>query len=37
MQPTQEDAPFALHVYTLPETCADSKAHKIFDVGINVR
>ncbi|XP_061863685.1 alpha-2-macroglobulin-like isoform X1 [Colius striatus] len=36
VQPTQEDAPFLLHVYTIPETCEDSKAHKVFDVGINV-
>ncbi|XP_056197781.1 alpha-2-macroglobulin-like isoform X2 [Falco biarmicus] len=36
VQPTQEDAPFTLHVYTTPETCADSKAHKVFDIGINV-
>ncbi|NXR16378.1 PZP protein, partial [Semnornis frantzii] len=36
VQPTQEDAPFMLHVYTIPEACVDSKAHKIFDIGINV-
>uniref|UniRef100_A0A8B9N1F4 Alpha-2-macroglobulin n=1 Tax=Accipiter nisus TaxID=211598 RepID=A0A8B9N1F4_9AVES len=36
VQPTQEDAPFLLHVYTIPETCADSKAHKVFDIGVNV-
>ncbi|XP_042651121.1 alpha-2-macroglobulin-like isoform X2 [Tyto alba] len=36
VQPTQEDAPFKLHVYTIPETCADLKAHKVFDIGINV-
>ncbi|KAM9579849.1 alpha-2-macroglobulin-like isoform 1-T1 [Guaruba guarouba] len=36
VQPSQEDAPFMLHVYTFPETCADSKAHKVFDIGINV-
>ncbi|NXK40953.1 PZP protein, partial [Piprites chloris] len=36
VQPTQEDAPFMLHVYTIPETCVDSKAHKVFDIGINV-
>ncbi|XP_064318863.1 alpha-2-macroglobulin [Phalacrocorax carbo] len=36
VQPTQEDAPFMLHVYTIPETCEDSKAHKVFDIGINV-
>ncbi|NXE16604.1 A2MG protein, partial [Lophotis ruficrista] len=34
--PTQEDAPFVLRVYTIPETCEDSKAHKIFDIGVNV-
>ncbi|KFO60046.1 Alpha-2-macroglobulin, partial [Corvus brachyrhynchos] len=36
VQPTQEEAPFMLHVYTVPETCEDSKAHKVFDIGINV-
>ncbi|XP_071413403.1 alpha-2-macroglobulin-like isoform X1 [Pithys albifrons albifrons] len=36
VQPTQEDAPFMLHVYTIPETCMDSKAHKVYDIGINV-
>ncbi|NXA30679.1 A2MG protein, partial [Ibidorhyncha struthersii] len=36
VQPTQEDAPFMLQVYTIPETCADSKAHSVFDIGINV-
>ncbi|KFV61014.1 Alpha-2-macroglobulin, partial [Dryobates pubescens] len=36
VQPTQEEAPFMLHVYTTPETCVDSKAHKMFDIGINV-
>ncbi|XP_027579703.1 alpha-2-macroglobulin [Pipra filicauda] len=36
VQPTQEDAPFMLRVYTIPETCVDSKAHKAFDIGINV-
>ncbi|NXU46925.1 A2MG protein, partial [Drymodes brunneopygia] len=36
VQPTQEEAPFMLHVYTIPETCVDSKAHKVFDIGINV-
>ncbi|NWI96005.1 A2MG protein, partial [Pitta sordida] len=36
VQPRQEDAPFMLHVYTIPETCVDSKAHKAFDIGINV-
>uniref|UniRef100_A0A8C0IJL6 Alpha-2-macroglobulin n=1 Tax=Bubo bubo TaxID=30461 RepID=A0A8C0IJL6_BUBBB len=36
VQPTQEDAPFMLRVYTIPETCADSKAHKVFDIGVNV-
>ncbi|XP_069719677.1 alpha-2-macroglobulin-like isoform X2 [Phaenicophaeus curvirostris] len=34
--PTQEDAPFMLHVYTIPETCEESKALKVFDIGINV-
>ncbi|KFW78638.1 Alpha-2-macroglobulin, partial [Manacus vitellinus] len=36
VQPTREDAPFMLRVYTVPETCVDSKAHKVFDIGINV-
>uniref|UniRef100_A0A672V350 Alpha-2-macroglobulin n=1 Tax=Strigops habroptila TaxID=2489341 RepID=A0A672V350_STRHB len=36
VQPSQQDAPFMLHVYTMPETCAGSKAHKVFDIGINV-
>ncbi|NXU52220.1 A2MG protein, partial [Turnix velox] len=36
VQPTQEDAPFTLLVYTNPETCEDSKAHKTFDIGINI-
>ncbi|XP_030321129.1 alpha-2-macroglobulin-like [Calypte anna] len=36
VQPTQEDAPFKLNVYTIPETCVDSKAHRVFDIGINV-
>ncbi|TRZ18606.1 hypothetical protein HGM15179_008518 [Zosterops borbonicus] len=36
VQPTQEEAPFMLHVHTIPEVCVDSKAHKVFDIGINV-
>ncbi|XP_064265898.1 alpha-2-macroglobulin [Passer domesticus] len=36
VQPTQEEAPFMLHVHTVPEVCEDSKAHKVFDIGINV-
>uniref|UniRef100_A0A8C9GDT2 Alpha-2-macroglobulin n=1 Tax=Pavo cristatus TaxID=9049 RepID=A0A8C9GDT2_PAVCR len=36
VQPKQESAPFLLHVHTNPETCEDSKAHKVFDIGINV-
>ncbi|XP_030124054.4 alpha-2-macroglobulin isoform X2 [Taeniopygia guttata] len=36
VQPTQEEAPFMLHVHTVPEACVDSKAHKVFDIGINV-
>uniref|UniRef100_A0A8C3U2P7 Alpha-2-macroglobulin n=1 Tax=Catharus ustulatus TaxID=91951 RepID=A0A8C3U2P7_CATUS len=36
VQPTQEEAPFMLHVHTIPEACEDSKAHKVFDIGINV-
>ncbi|NXO02970.1 A2MG protein, partial [Rhinopomastus cyanomelas] len=27
---------FMLHVYTIPETCEDLKAHKVFDIGVNV-
>lgn len=37
VQPTQENAPFTLHVYTTPETCEDSRTPKVFDIGINVR
>lgn len=37
MQPMQKEAPFMLHVHTIPEVCVDSKAHKVFDIGINVR
>uniref|UniRef100_A0A803VZV3 Alpha-2-macroglobulin n=1 Tax=Ficedula albicollis TaxID=59894 RepID=A0A803VZV3_FICAL len=36
VQPTQEEAPFMLHVHTIPEGCGDPKAHKVFDIGINV-
>ncbi|XP_041269996.1 alpha-2-macroglobulin-like isoform X3 [Onychostruthus taczanowskii] len=36
VQPTQEEAPFMLHVHTVPEECGDSKAHKVFDIVINV-
>ncbi|RLV62929.1 hypothetical protein DV515_00018800, partial [Chloebia gouldiae] len=36
VQPTQEEAPFMLHVHTVPEACVDSKAHKAFDIGINL-
>ncbi|OWK54545.1 Alpha-2-macroglobulin, partial [Lonchura striata] len=36
VQPTQEEEPFMLHVHTVPEACVDSKAHKVFDIGINV-
>uniref|UniRef100_A0A8C3LZ48 Alpha-2-macroglobulin n=1 Tax=Chrysolophus pictus TaxID=9089 RepID=A0A8C3LZ48_CHRPC len=36
VQPKQESAPFLLHVHTSPETCEDSKAHRVFDIGINV-
>ncbi|NXK70824.1 PZP protein, partial [Sylvietta virens] len=36
VQPRQEEAPFLLHVHTAPEVCEDSKAHKVFDIGINV-
>uniref|UniRef100_A0A8D2NDA8 Alpha-2-macroglobulin n=1 Tax=Zonotrichia albicollis TaxID=44394 RepID=A0A8D2NDA8_ZONAL len=37
VQPTQEEAPFLLHVHTVPEACGDSTAHKVFDIAINVR
>uniref|UniRef100_A0A8C3M1M4 Alpha-2-macroglobulin n=1 Tax=Chrysolophus pictus TaxID=9089 RepID=A0A8C3M1M4_CHRPC len=33
VQPKQESAPFLLHVHTSPETCEDSKAHRVFDIG----
>ncbi|NWR20067.1 A2MG protein, partial [Emberiza fucata] len=36
VQPTQEEAPFMLHVHTVPEACRDSSAHKVFDIAINV-
>ncbi|CAI5768766.1 alpha-2-macroglobulin-like isoform X1 [Podarcis lilfordi] len=36
VQPHQEEAPFMLEVHTVPETCAGPKAHKTFDVAINV-
>ncbi|NXC37818.1 A2MG protein, partial [Penelope pileata] len=36
VQPVKESAPFLLHVQTSPDTCEDSKAHKVFDMGINV-
>uniref|UniRef100_A0A8D2NDB7 A2ML1 protein n=1 Tax=Zonotrichia albicollis TaxID=44394 RepID=A0A8D2NDB7_ZONAL len=36
VQPTQEEAPFLLHVHTVPEACGDSTAHKVFDIAINV-
>ncbi|XP_030803159.1 alpha-2-macroglobulin [Camarhynchus parvulus] len=36
VQPTQEEAPFMLHVHTVPEACGDSTAHKVFDIAINV-
>ncbi|KGL79417.1 Alpha-2-macroglobulin, partial [Tinamus guttatus] len=36
VQPLQENAPFMLQVHTVPETCDDLKAHKIFDIAINV-
>ncbi|NWH83259.1 PZP protein, partial [Piaya cayana] len=36
VQPAQEDAPFMLRVYTISETCEDSKALKVFDIGVNV-
>ncbi|XP_042310156.1 alpha-2-macroglobulin-like [Sceloporus undulatus] len=36
VQPVQEDAPFALEVHTVPKTCTGHKAHKTFDLAINV-
>ncbi|NXV68727.1 A2MG protein, partial [Molothrus ater] len=36
VQPTKEEAPFMLHVHTVPEACGDSTAHKVFDIAINV-
>ncbi|NXA52145.1 A2MG protein, partial [Nothocercus julius] len=36
VKPLQENAPFMLQVHTVPETCDDLKAHKIFDIAINV-
>ncbi|XP_034963191.2 alpha-2-macroglobulin-like isoform X1 [Zootoca vivipara] len=36
VQPHQEEAPFMLEVRTVPETCTGPKAHKTFDVAINV-
>ncbi|XP_009681138.1 alpha-2-macroglobulin isoform X1 [Struthio camelus] len=36
VQPSQENAPFMLQVHTVPEMCDDSKAHRIFDIAINV-
>uniref|UniRef100_A0A2H6NAG7 Alpha-macroglobulin receptor-binding domain-containing protein n=1 Tax=Micrurus carvalhoi TaxID=3147026 RepID=A0A2H6NAG7_9SAUR len=34
--PRPEDAPFALTVSTIPDTCVGVKAHKEFDIAINV-
>ncbi|NXC97972.1 A2MG protein, partial [Certhia familiaris] len=36
VQPRRDEAPFILHVDTVPEACVDSRAHKVFDIGINV-
>ncbi|XP_059347750.1 alpha-2-macroglobulin [Ammospiza nelsoni] len=36
VQPTQEEAPFLLHVHTVPEACGDSTVHKVFDIAVNV-
>ncbi|KAJ7303279.1 hypothetical protein JRQ81_012218 [Phrynocephalus forsythii] len=36
VQPHQEQAPFALDVHTVPETCTGPKAHQTFDIAINV-
>ncbi|XP_026544384.1 pregnancy zone protein-like [Notechis scutatus] len=34
--PHPEDAPFALTVSTIPDTCVGVKAHKEFDIAVNV-
>ncbi|XP_060124959.1 alpha-2-macroglobulin isoform X2 [Zootoca vivipara] len=31
-----EDSPFKLEVYTVPNSCAGPKAHKTFDIAVNV-
>ncbi|XP_053235636.1 alpha-2-macroglobulin-like [Podarcis raffonei] len=36
VHPRPEDSPFKLEVYTVPESCAGPKAHKTFDVAVNV-
>ncbi|XP_072844543.2 alpha-2-macroglobulin [Pogona vitticeps] len=36
VQPHQDDAPFALDVHTVPETCTGPEAHQTFDLAINV-
>ncbi|XP_063152035.1 alpha-2-macroglobulin-like [Candoia aspera] len=36
IQPHEEEAPFKLLVQTVPETCTGPKAHKTFDIAINV-
>ncbi|XP_032998001.1 alpha-2-macroglobulin-like [Lacerta agilis] len=36
VHPHQEEAPFMLEVRTIPETCTGPKAHRTFDVAINV-
>ncbi|XP_067392789.1 alpha-2-macroglobulin isoform X2 [Emydura macquarii macquarii] len=34
--PKPEEAPFALQVHTVPETCDGPKAHRTFDIAINI-
>ncbi|XP_032998061.1 alpha-2-macroglobulin-like [Lacerta agilis] len=36
VHPRPEDSPFNLEVYTVPETCTGPKAHKTFDIAVNV-
>ncbi|XP_066469310.1 alpha-2-macroglobulin-like [Tiliqua scincoides] len=36
IQPREDDTHFALDVRTVPETCTGAKAHRTFDVAINV-
>ncbi|KAJ6651924.1 hypothetical protein lerEdw1_015921 [Lerista edwardsae] len=36
VHPGQDDSHFALDVHTAPETCTGAKAHRTFDIAINV-